>query len=98
MQPLSHNPAATAIGTGIVNEGNDGLAGTAAAAPAITGIAPAGADEVSAQAAAAFATDGAETLAVINSAYEELIRAGATVTDITNIYSAVDSGAAHTIA
>ena len=98
MQLMTHNPAATAIGLGIVEHANEGLSACSAAAPAITGVAPAGADDVSAQAAAAFATEGAAALSVITAAYDELIRAGLAVTDITDIYSSVDAGAAGTLA
>lgn len=98
MQAMSHNPAATAIGTGIVDHANMGLMACDAAAPAITTVAPAGADEVSAQAAASFAAEGAAALAVISSAYDELVRTGMAVMDITDLYSTVDAGAAGTLA
>ena len=72
MQPMSHNPAAAAIGSQVVANGARGLAGGTAASAEVTALMPAGADEVSAQAAMAFATEGMESMALNAFAQEEL--------------------------
>ena len=90
MEPMSHNPAAAAIGTQVVANGARGLAGGSAAAAEVTALMPAGADEVSLQAALAFASEGAQALALNALAQEELSRTGATFTEIAGIYATVD--------
>lgn len=90
MQPMSHNPAAAAIGSQVVANGARGLAGGTAAAAEVTALMPAGADEVSMQAALAFASEGAQALAANVLAQEELSRTGASYVEIAGIYSAVD--------
>ena len=90
MQPMSHNPAAAAIGTQVVANGARGLAGGSAAAAEVTALMPAGADEVSLQAALAFASEGAQALATNALAQEELSRTGAAFTEIAGIYATVD--------
>ena len=90
MQPMSHNPAAAAIGSQVVANGARGLAGGTAASAEVTALIPAGADEVSAQAALAFATEGMESLALNAFAQEELSRAGAAYAEAAGIYTTVD--------
>jgi hypothetical protein len=90
MQPLMHEPAATAIGTQIVANGERGLAAGTAATSAVSAIVPAGADEVSAAAAAAFASEGEQVMGLNTFAQEELARTGAAVVQISGIYGAVD--------
>ena len=90
MQPMSHNPAAAAIGTQVVANGARGLAGGTAASAEVTVLMPAGADEVSMQAALAFASEGAQALAANALAQEELARTGAAYTEIAGIYTTVD--------
>jgi hypothetical protein len=98
MQPMSHDDAAVAaIGAEAVVSGTEGVTTAASAAPSVTGLTPAGADEVSAQAATTFTAEGAQTLASITSAQEELQKAGAAVTDVAGMYSAIDDGAADTL-
>lgn len=97
MQRLSHDPAVAGIGAQVVANGAQGLAAGTAAAASLTGLAPAGAEEVSAQAAAAFTNEGAQILALNTAAQEELAKAGAAITEIAGIFTAVDQGAADTI-
>jgi PE family len=94
MQPLSHNPAAGLIGTQLVEIGTRGLESGAAVVMSVTGLIPAGAEEVSAQAAAAFAEEAAAMLAFNTAAQEELMRAGAALTDIARMYTQADDTAA----
>ena len=98
MQPLSHNPAAVAIGSQVVANGVRGIAGGTAATAEVTALLPAGADEVSAQAALAFATEGMETLALNTLAQEELTRAGAAYAEAAGVYTTVDGANASTLA
>ncbi|NTY60694.1 PE domain-containing protein [Mycolicibacterium sphagni] len=98
MQPMSHDAAATAAsGAELAANGAQGIATGAAAAASLTGLPPAGAEEVSAQAAAAFSAEGAETLAQLTAAQEELTRAGAAFTKVAGMYSAIDGGASNTL-
>jgi hypothetical protein len=98
MQPMSHDTAAAAaLGIEAAATGTQGLTATSAASTAITGLAPAGADEVSAQAATAFAAEGTEAVTQINTAQEEIIRAGEAFTTIAGMYAALDDGAAGTL-
>lgn len=98
MQPMSHDAAATAArGTDVVANGAEGIAASTAAAASVTGLPPAGADEVSAQASTSFATGGTETLSQINAAQGELTQAGAALTKIAGMYSAIDDGASDTL-
>lgn len=98
MQPLSHNPAAVAIGSQVVANGVRGIAGGTAATAEVTALLPAGADEVSAQAALAFATEGMESLALNTLAQEELTRAGAAYAEAAGVYTTVDGANASTLA
>jgi PE family len=98
MQPMSHNPAVAGIGEQVVASGAEGQAVGATAAGSVTGLPPAGADEVSAEAAAAFDAEAAQLLALNAAAQEELTRTGAKLTEIADIYSAVDDDAAGTLA
>ena len=91
MQPMSHNPAAAAIGTQVVANAARGLAGGTAASAEVTALVPAGTDEISAQAAMAFATEGMESMALNAFAQEELSRAGAAYAEVAGIYTAVDN-------
>lgn len=90
MQPMSHNPAAAAVGAQVVANAARGLAGGTAASAEVTALLPAGADEISAQAALAFATEGLESTALNAFAQEELSRAGAAYAEVSGIYTAVD--------
>jgi hypothetical protein len=95
---MSHDAAAAAAsGAEIVANSAQGLATGAAAAASVAGLAPAGADEVSAQASAAFSAEGAETLAQLTAAQEEVARAGAAFTTVAGMYSALDDGASDTL-
>ncbi len=98
MQPMSHDATAAAIGAQVVANGSQGLAAGSAATPAVTGLAPAGMEEVSTQAAATFAAKGAETLAEIATAQEEIARTGATFIKVAGLYSVMDDGSAGTLA
>lgn len=90
MQPMTHNPAAAAIGTQMSANGARGLAGGTAATAEVTALLPAGVDEVSAQAVLAFATEGAQTMALNAWAQQELVRVGAAYVEASAIYTAVD--------
>ncbi|MDT5080057.1 MAG: hypothetical protein QOJ80_4694 [Mycobacterium sp.] len=90
MQPMSHNPAAVAVGSQVVANGARGLAGGTAATAAVTALVPAGAEEVSMQAAMAFATEGMESMALNALAQEELTRAGAAYAEAAGVYTTVD--------
>jgi PE family len=98
MQFMSHDPAAAGIGEEVLANAGQGLTSSATVSPSVTGLAPAGAEEVSAQAATVFTSEGVETLASIRRAQEELQRAGAAIMEIAGMYSAVDDGAAATLA
>ncbi|KUH85686.1 MULTISPECIES: PE family protein [unclassified Mycobacterium] len=96
MQPMTHNPAAVAIGAQVVANGTRGLAAGTTASAAVTALVPAGAEEVSALAAAAFASEGVETLLQNTFAQEELARAGAAYIEAAGTYAAVDGANAAT--
>jgi hypothetical protein len=98
MESMSHDEAAGAIGSQLVDKATRGLdAGGAAMAP-LTALIPAGAEEISAQAAAAFAEEGASMLAWNTAAQEELGRTGVALVDIARMYSQVDNAAADSLA
>lgn len=97
MEPMTHDPAAGAIGLQVVEIATQGLASAAAASAAVTALAPAGADEVSIQAVAAFAAEGAAMLALNTAAQEEMARTGVALTDIARMYAQVDGETAGTL-
>ncbi|WP_191499884.1 PE family protein, partial [Mycobacterium simulans] len=95
MDSMSHDPAAGDIGSQLVDIGSQGLsAGSTAAMSVLSGLVPAGAEEVSAQAVLAFAQEAASMLASNTAAQEELMRTGATLTDIARMYGDADDNAA----
>lgn len=99
MQPMSHDAAAVAAsGAAVVANGTQGLATGTAASAAVSGLAPAGTDEVSIQASMSFAAEGAETLGQVAAVQEEVLRAGAALTAVAGMYSAIDDGASETLA
>ncbi|MEE6177327.1 PE domain-containing protein [Mycobacterium sp. 050134] len=91
---MSIDYAAAAIGAELVEIATRALGFGAAALPSLTALAPAGAEEVSMQAAAAFAAEAEAMLALTAAAQQELARAGAAVTEITQMYTQVDGEAA----
>lgn len=91
MQPMSHNPAAAAVGSQVIANGARGLTGGSAAAAEVTALMPAGADEVSMQAALAFASEGAQALALNALAQEEMARTGAAYIEVAGMYASVDA-------
>ncbi|MBO0677339.1 PE domain-containing protein [Mycolicibacterium sp. S2-37] len=95
---MSHDSTVAAIGAQVVANGGQGLAAGAAAAPALTGLTPAGMDEISTQAAMSFAANGAETLAELAQAHEEISRTGAALVEVSDLYEVLDDGAAGTLA
>ncbi|OBH35828.1 hypothetical protein A5692_11200 [Mycobacterium sp. E342] len=97
MEPLSHDPAAGAIGLQVVEIATRGLASGAAASGPVTALVPAGADEVSLQAVAAFAAEGTAMLALNTAAQEEVARTGTAFTDIARMYAQVDGETAGTL-
>jgi PE family len=97
MQPLSHNPAAVAVGSQVVANGARGLAGGTAASAEVSALVPAGAEEVSMQAAMAFATEGIEAMGINAMAQEELTRAGAAYAEAAGVYTTVDGANATTL-
>ncbi|OBI22659.1 PE domain-containing protein [Mycobacterium sp. E2497] len=97
MEPLSHDPAAGAIGLQVVALATQGLASGAAATGPVTALAPAGADEVSMLAVAAFAAEGTAMLALNTAAQEEIARTGTAFTDIAQMYAQVDGETAGTL-
>lgn len=94
MEPMSHDPAAGAIGLHVVDIATRALASAATATAPVTALFPAGADEISALAAAAFAAEGAAVLALNTAAQEEVARTGVALADIARMYSQVDGEAA----
>ncbi|BBX73028.1 PE family protein [Mycobacterium shinjukuense] len=95
MDSMSHDPAAADIGSQLIDIGSQGLsAGATAAVSVLTGLVPAGGEEVSAQAVMAFAQEAASMLASNTAAQEELMRAGAALTDIARMYGDADDNAA----
>lgn len=97
MEPLSHDPAAGAIGLQVVELATQGLASGAAATGPVTALAPAGVDEVSMLAATAFAAEGTAMLALNTAAQEEIARTGVAFADIARMYAQVDGEAAGTL-
>ncbi|OBH01031.1 PE domain-containing protein [Mycobacterium sp. E3247] len=97
MEPLSHDPAAGAIGLQVVALATQGLASGAAATGPVTALAPAGADAVSMLAVAAFAAEGTAMLALNTAAQEEIARTGTAFTDIAQMYAQVDGETAGTL-
>lgn len=97
MEPMTHDPAAGAIGLQVVEIATRGVASAAAASAAVTALAPAGADAVSIQAVAAFAAEGAAMLALNTAAQEEMARTGVALTDIARMYAQVDGETAGTL-
>jgi uncharacterized protein YukE len=94
MDSMSHQPVAGEIGAQLVEIGTRALDSAAAAVVSLTSLMPAGVEEVSAQAATAFAAEAAAMLALNTAAQEELMRAGAALTDIARMYAQVDGEAA----
>ena len=84
MQPLSHNPAAVAIGSQVVANGVRGIAGGTAATAEVTALLPAGADEVSAVG--------------VDPNFSRLTRAGAAYAEAAGVYTTVDGANASTLA
>jgi sorbose reductase len=98
MESMSIDAAVASIGAQVVGAATSGMSAGAAALPVVTALAPAGADLVSLQASTAFAAEGAQMLATLTAAQEELGRAGVALTDIARIYTEVDGQSAHTVA
>ena len=90
MQPMSHNPAAAAIGSQVVANGARGLAGGTAASAEVTALMPAGADEFRCKPRWRSPPRGCESLALNAFAQEELTRAGAAYAEAAGIYTTVD--------
>ncbi len=94
MQSMSFHPVVADLGAQLVDIGVDCLEAGRTASNTVTGLTPAGADEVSALAVRAFESEASSLLALQSSAQEELIRAGAALTQIARTYSEVDEAAA----
>lgn len=91
MQAMTFDSAAADIGSRISDNGYQGLQSAATASNALSSLLPAGGDEISAQAVLAFASDAAEMFALHQAAQQELMRAGATISDIARMYADVDA-------
>lgn len=98
MQNMTFHPVVGDIGGQVVQIGISSLQAGDHATMFVTGLAPAGADEVSAQAVMAFHTEAAALLELNRAAQEELIRAGAALTQIAQTYTAADQMAANSLA
>lgn len=99
MDSMSHDPAASDIGSQLVDIGSQGItSGSTAAMSVLTGLIPAGGEEVSMQAVMAFAQEAATMLASNAAAQEELMRAGTALTDIARMYGESDDSAAGALA
>jgi hypothetical protein len=97
MKPMSFHPVVADIGAQVVNMGITSLEDGTRASTSMTELAPAGTDEVSAQAAIAFHTQANSLLALHNAAQEELMRAGAALTQIADTYIQTDEAAAENL-
>lgn len=98
MQTMTFHPVVGDIGGQVVQIGISSLQAGDRAGMSVTGLAPAGADEVSVQAVMAFHAEAAAMLDLHRAAQQELMRAGAALTQIAQTYSAVDQMAANSVA
>lgn len=95
---FTHNPGAGLIGTQLVGMSTEALGtGLTAAASVIAGLIPAGCDEISAQATAAFGQMATSMLEANAAAQQEIMRAGAALTDIARMYGTADEAGAQAL-
>ncbi len=97
MQPMTFDPIVGDIGTQLVQIGINSLQAGDHAQISITGLAPAGADEVSMLAVTAFHQEAALMLDLHKAAQGELMRTGATLTQVAQTYTDVDQSAADSV-